>query len=206
MRSKGRAWALAWLALGGCAPEFQGLANDPIVGGPPLRAARDAGGASAVPAGRSGAVPGLPSPSPPGNTATLASGRPLPALDPSRELKIGPGGPGSAVKTGTGAGVALEPPQPLTDAGAIRLEVPARENAALTGGRDANGYEQLKAKLTERGLLWMRLETSVEKNEVKLTCYVANPRTPNVVQPFVVEARDEVAALRAVLDKMDSGR
>ncbi len=212
----GTTCAVGLLVLAGCAPDRYGagLANDPLVGGPPLRAPGSAtAGAATTPA--AGGVPDLPSPSPPGSTAALAAGKGLTSLDASRDLRIGTptGNPrgGGTTWTGTTPAVALEGPQPLSQGAPAKVEQP-RPSAdfQLTGvagnGGAAPNYEQLRAKLVERGLVWIRWESSVEKGTGSLTCFVASRQNPGDIQRFEMTARDEISALKAVLEKIDGGR
>lgn len=198
---------LCLMGLVGCTtsnPASREPINDPLVGGPPLRAASNT--IAPPPASPStNGIPALPSPSGPGSPAALASGSGLTSLDPSRELRIGPASsPPRAGAPRSTSQVQLDGPQPTnagTTATPTRLE--GRPNMTLPASVSPWTYEQLKARLIERGLLWIRVENAIEKGEVKVTCFVANREAANVIQSHEVTARDEVSALRAVLDKLD---
>jgi hypothetical protein len=90
--------------------------------------------------------------------------------------------------------VALQGPQPVAE---VKPPAPAPQ---------ASAYDQLKAQLLARGVVWMRLDTSAETGEVKFACSVPGRSNPDVRRTFEAKAADEASAMRAVLDKIDSER
>jgi hypothetical protein len=186
------------VATTGCAPE-KVSGNDPLFGGPAVRPPSAAVAAAPAPAA-AGTVPAQPQPPPTGTPAALASGGRGP-LDPSRpDLRIGQdpapapwGGPGAATP-----GVALQPPQPLSPKPAA--------DAQLTSNSAAASYEQLRAQLVARGADLITFTTNAPTGETTLTCRVPVPGSPSSHQRYDARARDEVSAMRAVLDQMDRQR
>lgn len=213
--------SLVLFLAAGCASELTGggagglaSGNDPLVGGPPIRPTSGGPGpAPAAPASSGGTVPPMTAPSTSGGPAALTSGGGLKSLDPNRDLRIG--APTSTPRgsrgewTGTSSGVALDGPQPLTPGTPAPAGPRPGAEVKLTGAGAAApaGYEALRAQLVQRGLVWMRMETSIEKGTVSLTCFVASRQSPGTMQKYEVsDVPDEVAALRAVLDRLDTGR
>ncbi len=64
-------------------------------------------------------------------------------------------------------------------------------------------YEQLRAQLVQRGVSLISLTIDVETGDTKVMCQVPKNGTPNVHQTYQTQAKDEVSALQAVLDKID---
>lgn len=194
--------------LAGCAPDDFGH-NDPLLGGgPPVRPpnAAVAAGPAQPPAGTG--VPALPPTTPSGTPAALASnGRgPLDATHP--ELRIGPdtASPAWGGRGGTAAGVALQPPQPLTGGGAVPLQPKSAPEAQPTGNTTTPTYEQLKKQLLARGADVISFTANAQTGETALTCLVPVSGNPNAHQRYDAKGRDELSAMQAVLDQMDKKR
>ncbi len=186
----------------GCAPDDFGSAGDPLIGGPPVRppSAAAVGGPPAVAA----AVPPLPLPNPGGTPAALSSATRGP-LDPARgELRIGDTATPTWQGTGgAGAGVALQAPQPAGGS-AVPLAPKAGAEVQLTGNVAAPTYEQLKAQLQARGVSVFNIKVDAATGETTLTCFVPVKGDPTKQQTYqATRARDEVAAMRAVLEQLD---
>jgi hypothetical protein len=155
-------------------------------------------------------VPPLSAPSSTGSNAALASGAGLRSLDPSRELRIGPPtaptGPGAAWQgRGATGPITLQGPQPAGKEEPVKLE-PKATPVTLTGTGSAPGYEQLKAQLLQRGATMLRLDTSAETGESIFNCWVPDAKNPNLLQRYEARARDDLSAMRAVLEQLDNGR
>lgn len=188
-----------WLAVG-CAGESN-FASDPLLGGPP--AARSAGPPTATPtssAPKQTAVPPLAVPSSSTSTAALATGS-VPPLDARADLRtVGPSGNWKA--PGTKPGAVLQPPEVASD-GFPRIDAPAPAGFTLTGGAaQPLTYEQAQSQLTARGVTWQRLEAGTEPGEWKFGCAVPNRQNPHIRRVYEAQARDPIAAMRAVLDQM----
>jgi hypothetical protein len=186
--------------VAGCAPDDFG-ANDPLLGSAPPRppGAAIAAGPVAMP---TTGVPPLPQTSPSGTPAALASGGRGP-LDPSRpELRIGSDAPAPAWSA---TGVALQPPQPA-NGGPAPLQPKPAADVQLTSNGTATTYEQLKAQLLARGASVITFTTNAQTGETTLTCLAPVSGKPNEHQRYDAKARDEMAAMRAVLDQMDRKR
>jgi hypothetical protein len=63
-------------------------------------------------------------------------------------------------------------------------------------------YEQAKALLQARGVSWFRLETT-DQGGYKFSCSIPNPQNRNLHHTFEAEAQTELAAIQAVLDRID---
>lgn len=212
----GRARLLSCLVLAalclpaGCrstSPEPKQAPIDPLLGGPPLQ---QKGTSAPSSSSRADATPALPAPSSSTSPAALANGA-VPSLDPSRELAIndrGTGapvtptggwrGPGSAVGGAT-PDVQLRPPQTAGPPG-----VPPRQDAPpIPTGPRAASFEQAEDLLRTRGVTWQRLETAADSGDWKFTCFVPNRTNPNVHRTYEAQARDQLAALQAVIDQID---
>jgi hypothetical protein len=133
--------------------------------------------------------------------AALASGVGLRTLDANRELRIGTHtpSPGGA----PAGGVALSEPQPMSAGESVRSETRPTQGFQLATGKGTPSYDQLRQLLLARGVVWMRLDTSVETNESKFTCSIANRQNPNIRRTYEARARDDLSAIRAVLDRID---
>jgi hypothetical protein len=194
--------------LAGCAADSR-PPSDPLLGGglptPPAAATAAPG---AVRPATAAVPPPLPVPSAPGSNALLAAGGGRATLDPTRELKIAANanGPRDGGVPGRGqATPVLHDPQPLTaDPG--RTPPGPAPGVRLTGATAATSYEQLKAELRDRGLIWMSLNSSLEGGRVKFACYVVPDRNhPDVRRYYEKEDADELSAMRAVLDAINAG-
>jgi hypothetical protein len=191
---------IAAALLAGCAPDYFSH-NDPLFGSPPPHppgAAVAAGPTVAPPTG----VPPLPQQSPSGTPAALASGGRGP-LDPNRpELRIGTD---TSTPTWGGPGVALQPPQPAGGASVPLQPKPAADLQLTSTGSTAT-YEQLKAQLVARGASVITVTANAETGETTLTCLAPVSGRPGEHQRYDAKARDEVSAMRAVIEQMDHKR
>src|SRR5262249_58952120 len=104
------------LCLAGCAGDGRKANNDPLFGGPAIRA--NGGTRTGAQPTSSGPLPPLAAPSPLTSNAALAAGQPKP-LDPTHDLRIGSGP--NAVPTGWqgngGSGAVLRRPRQLPPPG-----------------------------------------------------------------------------------------
>lgn len=189
---------LPWLA--GCAGD-RAVANDPLIGGEVPRAAAQA--QNALPAK---GVPPLPPANSATNTASLAQNQPLPG---GRELGMdeprgtmakntwdGPGKPGDE------SGTVLDRPQPIVPVSRSTLD-PVHGLSEFEQAGGPGTYEQLQAALTSKGMNWYRQEKWGDG--VKFVCTIPNATNPNKVRTYEAVAGTDVAALRAVLDKINQG-
>jgi len=181
------------LALAGCAQTAPPRSNtpDPLTGGAPLPSVVP----PPVPVGSTPTPAGGPPPVPVAtstpSTAALVNGGPSKPLSGGHDLRIGEG---PAQLTGA----TLRAPQPVTPA--LRTEaVPM----SFGSGARVTGYEQAQAILQSRGVKWQKLETVSETGDWKFSCLVPNPRSPNSVKTYEAQASSYLAAVQAVLDKMD---
>ena len=74
------------------------------------------------------------------------------------------------------------------------------------GNVSAPTYEQLRSQLLAQGATLISMTTNVETGETKLICQVPKAGSPSVRQTYEAKARDEVSAMRAVLDRISAGR
>lgn len=186
-------------------------ANDPLVGGGPALPPPGAAASTANPRPPDaaptspGGVPPLPSPNPPGSTAALASGAGVRTLDPGRDLRIGSGT--GAAPSGSAAPVALMQPQPVggSSPGAAAPPPPTTPAPIIpaSGQRMVSPFEDARAQLLARGVVWMRLDTSIESGESKFVCSIPNKQNPSLRRTYEAVAKDDLAAIRAVLEKID---
>jgi hypothetical protein len=174
---------------------------DPLLGGPPLQ-----------PSALTKSQPQLSAPTSmptaPANSlsnAALATAAPRP-LDGSRDLRIGnpPTGPANdgwgrrgPPTPGNGSGAILRDPEPITEPAA---SPPARASSPATT------FEQVKAQLTARGVVWQRLEMTGENGEWRFTCSVPNHQNAKLRRTYIATARDELSAMQAALDQIDRGQ
>ncbi len=201
--------ALCLVLLASCrttSPEPKQAPVDPLLGGPPVQKGTPP---SAAP--RADATPGLPAPSSSTSPAALANGA-VPSLDPNRELSIndrntgtaatptgGWRGPGSTAAGGA-PDVQLRPPVP---AGAPTA--PPRQDAPPLPAATPRvaTFEQAEDALRARGVTWQRLETAPDTGEWKFSCFIPSRDNPSVHRTYEARARDQVAALQAVLEQID---
>jgi hypothetical protein len=205
-------------SLTGTAPAAQ--ATDPLIGDqvpvgsvpPPAPAAP-----AAQPGPAKGPVAGTTTGST-GSTAALAMGAaPLTGARPSPGIHDGVGGSGKDGWKGSGQPASnggtvpqLRRPEPVVEAGPGRVEpVPpvATNGGVLTAGNRTVGggdYGQLFARLVAHGMIWHRQESVGDG--VKFTCLLANRQNPNIQHQHEATAADPVAALQAVLDRIEHGR
>ena len=206
-------WRLAWLLpstvglpfLTGCSGFNEALGNDPLLGGPPLRAAA----AATAPPGPVAALP-PPAANSTLSTAALAAGAPRPS-DAAPDLRIGSSGPstgndgwGSPSSTGQaagGSGALLRPPEAITQP-APRQELATVSNPGAPRDR-AITYEQAQEEMKKRGVLWQRLEMVAESGEWKYSCSIPNRQDPKLRRTYEARAADPVSAIRAVLEQLD---
>jgi hypothetical protein len=201
-----------WVLVGCAAANRPTTEPDPLLGAAP---ARPAAPASSTPPAASLAAPApLPAPASSTSTAALAPGAFTP-LDPNHDLRIGGDARPPATPTGGGAwrgqsgppDVTLRQPE-ATSTGAPPtrpvLPVSMPSSAAPGAGANVTTFEQAQALLRAHGVVWQRLETLGEAGEWKFSCAVPNRQNPNLRQNYEARAADQIAALRAVLDKIDT--
>ncbi len=186
----------------GCAPD-DFASNDPLIGGPPVRPPSAVVGPIQPVAG---VVPPLPQTAPPCTPAALTGATRGP-LDPAREMRIGAdtGAPTWQASGGGPAGVALQPPQPITG-GAVPLQPKPAPDGQLTGNASTPSYEQLRAQLVQRGVTQISIKADYKTGQIVLSAFIPSKDEPNKQQRFdVPPARDEVSAMQALLEKLDKG-
>jgi hypothetical protein len=197
--------------LTGCNGLNQAVANDPLLGGPPLRPTAAAAPAPPTP------VAALPPPAANStlSNAALAAGAPRPP-DSGRDLRISSPRPSSGndgwaregnPASGRGqvaesSGALLRPPEPVTE------PFPRRELATVSNPgspRDTQvfTYEQAQDQIKARGVLWQRLEMVAESGEWRYSCSIPNRQNPRIRRTYEAKASDSVTAIRAVLEQLD---
>jgi hypothetical protein len=183
-----------------CAPDDFGTAGDPLIGGPPVRPPYPAA-PSASTASTAGVVPPLPATNPTGTPAALTRD----TLDPSRSSpRIGDSA-APAWQGAGGAAVALQAPQPAAGPGAPLQSKPAPE-VQLTSNVSAPTYEQLRAQLRARGVAIIKITVDGTSGETSMSCFVPLKGDPTKQQRYdATRARDEVAAMQALLEQIDKG-
>jgi hypothetical protein len=158
-----------------------------------------------VSAATSGPAP-LPAPSTSTSTAALANGTFQP-LDPNHDLRIGKGGDTRPTANASGNGVWRDPAAPA-DVTLRRPEVasetpPAPRSGPQPAGTRVASFEQAQALLRTRNVVWQRLETASDAGDWKFSCAIANRQNPNLRQTYEASSPDQLAAIQAVLDKID---
>jgi hypothetical protein len=148
--------------------------------------------------------------------AAMAMGGPLTG---SRQLGISDGANGAgkdAWREGrpagtagtTPGGVKLRNPEPVGGSGqANAVTAESVQGGVQTAGNRTlvrDDYGQLFARLVSHGMIWHRQETTGEG--VKFSCLIANQQNPNIQHQHEATAADPVAALQAVLDRVEKGR
>ena len=189
------------LFLAGCSGSQPPINKyDPLVGGPPLP---KEGTARAKDQGVPG-VPAVPAPSASTSPASLASGGGVPALEGERNLRI-PGdreseanswrNPSSAVSLGTPevGRAGGTPPQPITPG----LPVSTPMSGTLTS------VDQGLKLLEQKGVQGFRLEKDRETGQWRCLCSIPSRQNPTTKQVYDLKAPDALAALQAVLDKIE---
>jgi hypothetical protein len=183
-------------------------AHDPLLGGPPIAPAQ----ASATP-GQGPATQGVPplpvTPSSSTSIAALASSNPN-ALDPQNDLRIGSNRgvmPAGWQGQGTPSSVVLSRPEmgsgSLTNRDSDTAAVVA---ATVTSTPRASTLDRAYAELANRGVKQQKLERVDESGQWHFICWVPNPQNPAVSRRHEATAADQLAALQAVIDKIDQER
>ena len=193
------------LVLGGCANQDRPAANDPLLGGPPLKQpGRVAAPAPGTPVA---SVPSLPAPSTSTSTAALASGTAQP-LDATHDLRIGGAGgstggtpvsatPADDWKGQAPGGVVLRGPEMASPPPA-----PAGSGITLVGGVRVASFEQAQAILRARGVARQRLE--LDGGRWRFSCWIPNRQNPDINHMYESPpAADPVSALQAVIDQIE---
>ncbi len=201
-----------WLT--GCAHNGGATArgsDDPLVGGPAPPPPATAG---ITPPATAGTVPPMPVASSAASTASLASNSPLPG---GRNLAIADtavapaggntwNGPGNLGNPGTG-GTVLHNPEPVVPASRSTLD-PVTGQTAPDGGRTVPmpaepgpTYEQLQTQLTAKGITWYKQEKTADG--IKFSCTRPSRTAATKVSLYEAVAPTELAALKAVLEKID---
>jgi hypothetical protein len=183
-------------------------------------------------------LPPLPAPSNSTSPAALAAG-PVPALDPSNDLRIGPSpaGPfatltsnpkppprandwqaqGNAAQETVPSTTPIAIPAPPSSGQTAILQppgAPAPPDAhpvALAGGTAppppaprVQSLEQAQAALHGRNVVWQDLKSWSENGEWRFSCSVPNKQNPALNRTYEARASSPLAAIQAVLDKMDA--
>jgi hypothetical protein len=118
---------------------------------------------------------------------------------PSPTISTGGAQPASGLRsthaenqlTITSTSAAAEPAMPVQRLASVR-------QSQWTG--DHLSYEQARDRLYARGVTWMQLEW--RDGVWQLHCSIPNPQDPQKVRFYEAQAKDEISAMRAVLDKM----
>jgi hypothetical protein len=201
------------LVLGGCANQDRPAANDPLLGGPPMK--QPGRVAAPAPGTPIASVPSLPAPATSTSTAALASGTAQP-LDATHDLRIGGAGAGPVGGTPvSGAptdgwkgqapgGVVLRGPEtagPPPSPAPPRQE-PAGSGITLVGGARVASFEQAQAVLRARGVTRQLLE--LDGGRWKFSCWIPNRQNPDINHMYESPpAPDPVSALQAVIDQIE---
>jgi hypothetical protein len=203
--SQGGLWlAVAGLLLAGCVTEGSrsgggfGTAQrggpDPLLGGgTPIEAVsrdRVTGGSTST-----GST----------NPAALASGSFSP-LDPGRPLHIDTPLPQPKNNDWRGPEPTRSEPsrsERIEPVPTVRGAPPSFEP---TPGLRVASYEQAQSLLKSRGVTWQRLETIGDEGEWKFSCRIPKPNNPHMARTYEAKANEPIAALSAVLDKIDRDR
>jgi hypothetical protein len=181
-------------------------AHDPLLGGPPLQPQ------ASLPQSQRATPQGLP-PLPVSNsstsTAALASSNPN-ALDPQNDLRIGSNRgvvPAGWQGQGTPSSVVLTRPEMGTNAPTSQNSDTAIPSAvAVASTPRAQTLDQAYAGLAARGVKQQNLAQVAENGQWHFVCWVPNPQNPTVNRRHEATAPDQLAALQAVIDKIDQER
>jgi hypothetical protein len=166
--------------------------NDPLVGRqPPLP--KDNGSATAR--GPEQGLPPVPAPSAGTSQAALAGGQ-NPTLDSG--LRIGADAEKDAA-TWRGSGAGLGVPVPLADGAAARIQ--PITPVSISGSPES--AEQYLRSLQMHGMKGFRLEQLPATGQWHCVCSIPNRENQNAKRTYDATADDAVAALRAVLDKIE---
>jgi hypothetical protein len=209
-------WAACTISLLAILPT--GCSSNPLRNDDPLLGKS----APVVPVPEVGSVatgPGTPGPLPvlagsngTTSTAALASGS-VPALPTDRNLRIGP--PPSAKLNGTAGTsrapavpVTLSKPEPVGEKPPVPAPTPGPlPTAPVTLAGGVTVYVQsvdhgIKI-LEDRGLKAFRLELQRDTGQWRCTCSLPDRRNPSLKRTYDTTARDRVAAVRAVIEKVE---
>jgi hypothetical protein len=94
--------------------------------------------------------------------------------------------------------------EPVPDSATPRTATPA--TAATSPVTAITTLEQAQTELAARGVLWQRWDASGDTGEWKFTCSVPNPKNPNLHRTHEARARDQLTAVRVVLEQIDRER
>jgi len=222
-------WCIAAILLAGCT-EFQkspknedpywdaGSKTKPAKGGTPA-------GSSSTPMS---SLPPLPPNTPGSSPAALASvpknngdDLRIPALqqgpatrDPWAGVPQGGPPPSALLQAPQSGGAAAPvqpvagnvPPQPVSaqtpNANLSQPSPPPIASAPATSSSE-DKFRQAQRELTARGVIGQRLEMTADTGEWKFSCYVPNRQNPKVHRAYGARAKDPLAAIQAVLEKID---
>jgi hypothetical protein len=178
--------------------------SDPLVGGPPLQPSTPVASRPTTPVTT---LPALPAPNLGTSNATLAAGVSRP-FDNSRDLRIdhprgnsgndGWAGQGGAPR-GDGSGAMLRGLEPA-DGSALPRDPPATYNPVSIQNSEMTILDQALKQLRARGVVFVQ---SGENEEWEVRCSVPNRQNPKLRRTHVAHDRDLLAAIRAVIEKID---
>jgi hypothetical protein len=141
----------------------------------------------------------------------LAANTPLPdsrplGIDDPNVKKSTWNGPAPPPET-NGTGTTLNTIQPIAPAARTGMD-PVHGMTVLNEGKSdlgqgtpADSYQQLLAELNQRGMTVYRQERAGDS--VKFTCTIPNRENPDKARTYQATGKNEVAALRAVLERID---
>ena len=189
----------------GCTPD-DFATNDPLIGGgPPVRPPTAAAVGPIQPV--AGVVPPLPQTAPSGTPAALTgAGAGRSTRHAASCASARHGRPTWQASGGGPGGVALQPPQPITG-GAVPLQPKPAPEAQVTGNASRPTYEQLWAAAAAARRLANRHQGGLQDGRTDRKLLVPNKTDPAKQQRYdVMNARDPVSAMQALLEKIDKGR
>jgi hypothetical protein len=215
-RGVGRAVALlsllGSLLLAGCLTDERrdSIRNDPLRGGgAPIKATgRDTATPSPTGTAATGNLSATPT-SGAGSSASpaaLASGSYSP-LDPNRPLQIATPQTSQPPATnewrgeGSFAEAHVERTEPVATARGASHTL-----GGFSGTSHITTYEQARTYLETRGVTWQRLETWGDSGEWKFSCRIPSPQNPYLSRAHEARAHEPIAAMRAVIDQIESER
>ncbi len=172
---------LVSLSLGCAQTTPHGAAVDPLTGGGPLTGAV----APPTPVAPAAGVPPVPVTGTTPSTAALAAGAPTKPLPGGHDLRIGE------------QGATLRQPVPIVPvSGQNPLPATAVPPRVAT-------YEQAQAVLQSRRVRWQKLEMVGDTGEWKFSCLLPSLRNPSSLKTYEAQAQTSLAAMQAVIDKLD---
>jgi hypothetical protein len=180
--------------------------GDPLYGSDP---AQKNPPAAAPSRSKSAALPAAPASNSSTSNVAMALGDPLPGSRPLaiEDVNKKPGGwqgPGAGSSSGaqlTGSvGVNLQKPEAIVDPVQRPTTLPVAGTAPAAPS--AADLDQLQAQLKQRGMTWQHEESVA--GGVRFTCAVPNRHNPDINRFYEATAPDLAAAIRAVLQQIDS--